>query len=1071
MNSIRLSVFKNVLYLFLLIFYWACGSAYAQGNHPIYRLYNYKDFNATDEYQWGIAQDSRGLLFFAHNDGLMLFDGASWTTLPTAKLVRAVAVDEKNRIYVGGKGDFGYLVPSAAGYSLNYRSAKALLPEKERVHLEVEHIYTTGQTVYYVSTHAVAIGTWAGGTDMKLKYIATDGEIIGSGLVGANLYINVAGKGLVKMTNTGQQGRVAAPADFALDDCYIRMFAPLPDGKSYLIGTAFYGLYKLWPDGSIRKFTTQADGLLTDRILYHGTVSADGMIALAFQSDGVLILNPDGTLRNTLSQSSGFPNDETYFVFSDRERGLWISTSVGVVYTLPELPVSSYAAVPGLSGKIHAIEEMRGTVYVATNNALYYADIEQPSSYQAIGQDETECWDLLQMDGRMLAATSAGVYDITDGRATLLLEEYTTGLFASENTRGLLFAATKNGLYTLRHQGGGVYGTARAVPGSQEELNSVVELKDGSLWLGSTFRGLIKLEGYQKAQPTLTRLAGKYGLPDGFVRVSSIQNRLVLATDEGIFTKTEKGFEKDALLNQLSSGGLANLDPAGPDALWLYSALGIYKIRVRDGRFAVDSVSVAYMFDEKASSIYSSAGNTWLAFQDKLIRINNKRTVSTKKERFSPLIRLVTAGRDSVLYQGYYWNDQGEISLSQTDRFMQRLDYGLNSMVFFIGATSYINPQANRYQYRLEGLDKEWSAWVSGGSAIRYPNLSEGSYTFLVRARNAFGEISEVERYSFTIRPPWYRSIYAYIAYVLLAAALIFGLLRLNAARLQRRNRKLEALVNRRTEELRKEKELVEQQHNIIEKKNEDILASFVYAQRIQHAFMPEPDTLARHFKDNMLVFMPRDIVSGDFYWWVEYQDKFVLAAVDCTGHGVPGAFMSIIGSTFLSQIVEGEHTLNPADILNKLDQRIRVALGQDKPDSKTADGMDLAILVFDHARTRVQFAAAQRPLFLYRQGELSEYAGSKVFLGSKNYGNNTIEGHEIALQPGDRLYIFSDGMPDQFGGEKSRKFSLQRIREIITQSANLPLQQQQQQLEAALAQWKGEQEQTDDIVFIGVEV
>lgn len=1035
----------------------------AQQTQPLYRLHSYKDFQGSDDYMWGMAQDARGLLLFAHNDGLKIYDGNSWSLLPSTGLLRAVAIDRDNRIYVGGKGDFGYMAPGD-GYRLQYFSAKSKLPEAVRSHLNVTSIYTAPSTVYYVGTNAVAVGRWSDGA-LSITYRPMQSEIIGSGVANGVLYVQLAGKGLFKLGKDGKLAQVSTPDEFLSEDFAISRFAELPDKQGYLIVTAFYGIYRITPDQRIVKLNTGIEDLFSKYTVEAADVDANGNIAIGFRDEGMALLDANGRLVMRMEERNGFPNDQIFSCNFDNENGLWVGTSIGLVYTIPSLPARTFKGVPGISGKIHALAEHGGDLYVATNTGLYYTSATAPGQFERLGPAETESWDLLKADGRILAATSKGVYDVTGGKAQMLLDMYSNDLAAGRQ-QGLVYVATHKGLYTLNLNNNDTLRVGKL----DEELNSVVEGADGIVWLGTTFRGLIRVEG-ANSSPKFSFLAGKDGLPDGYVRVQMAGGRLLVVTERSVLVEKGGKFEPEPTLNKLAAGGLVNISAEGNETVWLYSATGLHRLAVRGDKLVADSVAMAYMFNERPNVVYSAGNNTWLAFQDEVIRITGGNTLPEGKRKFAAIIRQVTTAEDSVLYQGYYWDDNGAISLKQTERFAYDLSYDFNSLIFHIGAGSYINPKSNQYQYILEGYDKEWSEWQVGPQAIRYPNLPEGKYTFRVRARNAFGEMGAEDSIEFSISPPWYRSLLAYLVYALMAGLLVWLLIRLNAARLKRQNKKLEALVDQRTDELRKEKEMVEQQNKIIEEKNEDITSSIIYAKRIQQAFMPEQDKFRSLFRDSMMLFKPRDIVSGDFYWWSEKNDRLVVAAVDCTGHGVPGAFMSIIGSTMLSQIVEQQGITNPVDILKQLDASVRSALGQDKPDSKTADGMDIAILVFDKARSSVQFAAAQRPLFLYRAGELNEIAGSKVFIGGKQYGEAQIEGHEIALQPGDRLYIFSDGLPDQFGGDNQRKFSAKRIREMLAETSGQKLESQKAMLENALKEWKGDVPQTDDIVFIGIEV
>lgn len=300
--------------------------------------------------------------------------------------------------------------------------------------------------------------------------------------------------------------------------------------------------------------------------------------------------------------------------------------------------------------------------------------------------------------------------------------------------------------------------------------------------------------------------------------------------------------------------------------------------------------------------------------------------------------------------------------------------------------------------------------------------------------------------------------------------------------------KKAEKIITEKNEELwkmstmlMKQKEQVENQNAVIQQKNKDITDSIVYAKHIQDAILPQKKEIHQYSKDLFIFYQPRDIVSGDFYWFTKTEKNsnpvYIIAAADCTGHGVPGAFMSMIGHTLLNQIVHEKKIQTPAEILTLLDHLIKVSLKQDHIDASSWDGMDVALCSFEFDRDTKQiismeYSGALRPLYHISDGVLEETHPNKYPIGGflvderKDFVN-----HKIIPKKGDTFYIFSDGYADQFGGVDGRKFMTRKLKNNLLAMQHLPMDEQEKELEREFIEWKGKQEQVDDIMVIGIRV
>ena len=255
-----------------------------------------------------------------------------------------------------------------------------------------------------------------------------------------------------------------------------------------------------------------------------------------------------------------------------------------------------------------------------------------------------------------------------------------------------------------------------------------------------------------------------------------------------------------------------------------------------------------------------------------------------------------------------------------------------------------------------------------------------------------------------------------------------------------------------------------------IQNKNRKINDSINYAKRIQNAILPETSIINKVLPDSFILYKPRDVVSGDFPWFVQMNDNIFLAAVDCTGHGVPGALLSLIGYFLLNDIIRSQKVTDPGKILDLLDQGVTETLRQDQDDSATKDGMDIALCKINTKTKTVEYAGAHRPLYVMKNGVMEEVKGDKFPIGggmSKNQTN--FNSTKLVLDTGDSIYFSSDGYPDQFGGPDVRKFGSKRVRELIESIHHLPASESYKLFDQEWETWRGSQKQTDDVLLIGV--
>jgi ligand-binding sensor domain-containing protein/serine phosphatase RsbU (regulator of sigma subunit) len=392
------------------------------------------------------------------------------------------------------------------------------------------------------------------------------------------------------------------------------------------------------------------------------------------------------------------------------------------------------------------------------------------------------------------------------------------------------------------------------------------------------------------------------------------------------------------------------------------------------------------------------------------------------------------------------------------------LRYGRHRIkIDFIGL-NYNNPEQVVYKYKLDGFDTDW---IETKEPFARFIVDDGIYTFKLLARSGDGVWSEKD-YSFIlkVRKPFWKTWWFFI---LAIAALIFAVYTIIKIR-EKKQREfqiyLEKLLDERTKEVREQKEE-------IELKNRDITDSINYAQRIQASILPSLRKLQHYFTGSFVYYQPRDIVSGDFYWFdvIPNTNKFIVVCADSTGHGVPGAFMSLIGTTLLKDIFNRPDVQKPSDILLHLDNELKSTLNQNLEGERPNDGMDIIVCEIDIITYKACFASAMRPFIVYQNGEQLYYKGSRSSIGGQIKEEKIFEDVELQLTKGDLIYMFSDGYPDQFGGPHGKKFKMVRLRNLLKDIHQKPMEEQYNYVKSNFELWQGNLEQVDDVIFMGIKI
>jgi serine phosphatase RsbU (regulator of sigma subunit) len=443
---------------------------------------------------------------------------------------------------------------------------------------------------------------------------------------------------------------------------------------------------------------------------------------------------------------------------------------------------------------------------------------------------------------------------------------------------------------------------------------------------------------------------------------------------------------------------------------------------------------------DNLSSIYTDKNNIWVVSGDNMLfRIMRNRMPSNKPDV-------------GLFIRSIYNAKMLNFKLSDIV-----FGSGDNTVYFDVVAPGYLKENSTQYQWKLE--NGEWSKWSYNNTISLI--IKPGKYTLQVRAKDIWGNVCDPKVVVFTIEAPFTQSTYFYLivlgAIFIVIIVVITGIVRFRERQLKKVNRVLESKVKERTAQ--------------IEAQKQEITSSIEYASRIQMAMLPEDNEIRESFPDYFIIFSPRDIVSGDFYWISEDEKHIYFTVADCTGHGVPGAFMSTLGISTLDEIITNNENLKANDVLNLLREKIKTSLHQTGKQGEATDGMDVAFCILYKNRKKLEYAGAYNPLFLFRGGEFSEYRADRMPIGIYYGETEAFTNYEIDVQKGDIIYIFSDGFADQFGGPKGSKYMKYNLKKLLSEIHNKPMADQRIILEYEFEKWKGSVNQIDDVTILGVKI
>jgi ligand-binding sensor domain-containing protein/serine phosphatase RsbU (regulator of sigma subunit) len=715
-------------------------------------------------------------------------------------------------------------------------------------------------------------------------------------------------------------------------------------------------------------------------------------------------------------------------LLEDRSGLVWIGTSQGGLCTL-DRETDTYTQYPQLStasnnSVLSLCEDKDGWIWVGTwGKGLnsYDKKTKKVTSYPLFNNQNNGTIISIIQDHKgvlWIGTYKGGIFSYDKEKK--IFQHYTIESGLSSNNIYTIFEDSK-GIIWIGTEGGGVnalnvktgnvkiYARDEKINSiSSNSINHIYEDPEKNLWF-ATANGLNRLDPRTEH---FEHYFEKDGLPNDYVYC-------VMPDKQGnLWMTTNKGISKfNPHVKNENGAAFHNYD-------------------VNDGLQGMEHNQGAF-FCSKSGEMFVGGVNGFNIFNPEKITDNQQvppvRIISYK--RFGKEVEL-----DTLIYNKKYLD----------------LSWKQNFFSFDFVALDYQMPGKNKYSYKLEGVDEDWSP-AGAQRYASYTELSGGDYVFKVRAANSDGIWNDEGVMLFIrINPPFWKTKLFYAACILLIIAGFWGFLKYRTSAIKRENKVLEEKVEERTQELAQ--------------KNKDITSSIQYAKRIQLAILPPLEQIFRYLPKSFVLYKPKDIVSGDFYWFGIKDGRKIIAAVDCTGHGVPGAFMSMIGHNLLNQIIIENGITAPDQILNALHHGVQSALKQGTNVVDTSDGMDVAICSIAMDDSELLFAGAYRPLFIVNGTTFERIEADKFPIGgSQLEAERKYKSHSVKIRKGDTFYMSSDGYADQFGGEKGKKFMVKRFNELLLKIQDKPMEEQGKILEETFNEWRGEYQQVDDILVMGI--
>lgn len=1036
-----------------------------------YFIHNFlpKDYNAGPNTN-GVAQDKEGRIFIAGQFGALTFDGLNWNTktLPQQYTAYSIICDLDGTIYVGAEdGEFFKMEKDKRG-SYKPIALKANLNQNDQSHEPIKQIISHNGNLYFLSADKLIEKK---GNSYK-AFSPQNAFNIRALQFGRHLFVTDIDNNLMVLDN-GVLQYVVNTEDLISKKAF---FSYKINATTYAVGYRGDGMYKVIYDSinptktKFEKWPCAINDELIESEFNNGCQLRDGNYIITTNKKGAFLINKDLEIVKRFNSKSGIYEDNVKAGFQDVNGNLWLATYYGISFIELNSKLYKFDRQNGISGLVTGACYYNNSLFVSTDKGVQFIN-DKETSFQMLQDFNKQSWGLSKINNELFISTAKGLF-IYDGKTISQKSEKNTFCILCDPYKPeLIYAGTDEGVDVFS------YIEKKLTYIKTYQLNipvkSIASDFNKNIYFGCESNGIYYLNYYNSF--LLDSIQKNEGLPEQFGEnyVFSYDNKLLIGTDSGIYTvrreKTDRFFcEKSKTFYPLTKGTeiFRGAELVG-DLICSQSFENkklnkienkVIYISNSGGRCFINNEITNKLKDTKVNVItYDSENKTTFICTDEGLFLMNKLNQKLDR-RFSFFFNWVIAKKDTII-ANYSFKDD----LSGKDF---EIPYENNQLTFFAGYNCFENKNAVEFSYYIEGSDDEDYGNWSTQNVIKTPNLYEGNYILHVKARCDLNkDILEIH-FPFKVLPPWYRTIWAYLTYGVLFLLFLFIVIKLNSKRLIEQNLKLEGVIKQRTSTIAEQVKLLEHQ-------KQEITDSINYAQRIQSSILPSVSEIKNAYKDVFVFFQPKDIVSGDFYWFHKISNyEFLIACADCTGHGVPGAFMSTICAEKLTESALRDNS--PDKVLFNANNAIKKVLKQETLEEGTnRDGMEIALIKYNSRTKKLIYTGANRPLWIIKGDtkELVEVKPTKASIASFTPLNFEYEQNEISLNANDVVYLTSDGFPDQFGGPDGKKFMTKNMKQFLKEIMHLPVDEQQKLVSDKINAWKGNYEQVDDLLVIGVRV
>ncbi len=1020
------------------------------GQHFLYNI-NTKKYKSNPQ-NFAVVQGKNNLMYFANVGGVLEYDGENWRTIkiPTQQTF-SLDRNTEGLIYVGALDNFGYLDASDNGI-LEYHSLSDQMKSDQIP--TIQKVICVKGWVYFFPDKDIADNFFYVYSEKEKKSfkVITPFKILFEKIcqnkvilqLDDNFIYALKGKEISLLSN-----------DEAWKNIFIRQLLDYQQMILIYDGENLFRVNSDWKKPE-KEETIHLLPQLNELLFFKNKI-------ICSSKNGIYICDNKGELIFPLNKNVGLIDNNVKDIYIDNEENLWVATENGISVVDVNNTLTYYNFFDGIDGAVVSIGKFKNNIIALTKSGVFELK-------NSLGLMENKAFEKLTA----IPNSPFGVTQFKEGNDSVLLIADFDGILkrtgfnsferilscapwdvtsSKHKSNRLLVPDYTSGLIILE------YINNKYRPFYIDELNTisgrqVFEDVNGDYWLSHETNGIYHVSEKKSDQLgfNVTFYDEKSGLPEGFCFAVRFNDQLFFATERGFYEMTDGKFKKSGLLKMNFSDEYtihrAKTDVDGN--LWVsaYDAVDIKKYftgygKITDGKLKWIGKPFFKASEEKLDYFFHENKNiSWFGGPDGLFRFD-KRNTENFSRKFKLLLRKFVKNDDRILFGG-----SGEFDVND---FI--FDFGDDKYYFEFSATHYKTENGVRYAYFLEGQDKTWSKYGSQ-NFIEFRNLPEGKYRLHVKAMDDFSNKSEEFIIGFEIQPPFYRTLLAYFLYAVVFILIIIGAVRISSNGLKK-------IIQQRTRE-------IEEQKHIVEEKNKEIIDSISYAQRLQQAILPSNKFIHENLPENFILYKPKDIVAGDFYWMQKVGDWVLFAACDCTGHGVPGAMVSVVGANSLNRCVNEFKLTEPAKILDKLTQLVEETFSQSE--SEVRDGMDMSLCALNIKTLELKWAGANNPIWFLKNAELKEIKGDKQPIG-KYENRKPFTSHQLQMEKGDRIYLFTDGYADQFGGDKGKKFKYSQLKEIILHFGFSPLKEQHQKLDEIFENWRKNMEQTDDVCLWGVKI